>query len=62
MKKSRNIFAKKVTPGIVAAVMLSINNAAPPVWLLALAGANAIISLLAIFLCRGILNYAELKN
>lgn len=49
-------------PGIVAAVMLSINNAAPPIWLLALAGTNAIISLLAIFLCRGILNYAELKN
>ena len=29
---------------------------------LALAGANALLALLAIFLCRGILNYAELKN
>ena len=49
-------------PGIVAAVALSVTGAAQPLWLLALAAANAIVALLAIFLCRGILNYAELKN
>ena len=49
-------------PGIVAAVALSVTGAAQPLWLLALAAANAIVALLAIFLCRGLLNYAELKN
>ena len=49
-------------PGIVVAVVLSTYMAAQPIWLLALAATNALLSLLAIFLCRGILNYAELKN
>ena len=49
-------------PGIIAAVLLS--EAGFPLWLslVSLAAANALLALLAVFLCRGILNYAELKN
>ncbi|MEE0696904.1 MAG: putative ABC exporter domain-containing protein [Oscillospiraceae bacterium] len=49
-------------PGIAAAVVLNVFGTALPLCLLALAAVNALLALLAIFLCRGILNYAELKN
>lgn len=49
-------------PGIIAAVLLLEAGYAPWLCLVSLAAANALLALLAVFLCRGILDYAELKN
>lgn len=49
-------------PGLIAAIVLNVFGTVLPLCLLALAAVNALLALLAIFLCRGVLNYAELKN